>query len=182
MSLELSRRSFLKCSAAAAVLVACNGMLTGCSDSNKPTKTALGTDISVLQAKTTLSSLKCGDEAVAAGSTLNNTTPLVAEVKIVNGRDNPLEITPQNFWVEVYKNSTALKDGKPVENGSSKWQQITLSDGLEQANLKKKGEAKGTLTWAPTANIVLETGNIISFHYRPDRQYSEIYATWNITL
>lgn len=81
MSLKVSRRNFMKLSAAAALAVAGSSLLTGCSDPNKPTRNGDGT-LTVLSAQTTVK--RDGNKF---------------EVKIKNGRTNDLKIDSDSFRI-----------------------------------------------------------------------------------
>lgn len=81
MSLKVSRRNFMKLSAAAALAVAGSSLLTGCSDPNKPTRNGDGT-LTVLSAQTTVK--RNGDKF---------------EVEIKNGRTNDLKIDSDSFRI-----------------------------------------------------------------------------------
>lgn len=81
MSLKVSRRNFMKLSAAAALAVAGSSLLTGCSDPNKPTRNGDGT-LTVLSAQTTVK--RNGDKF---------------EVEIKNGRTNDLKIDRDSFRI-----------------------------------------------------------------------------------
>lgn len=123
MSLKVSRRNFMKLSAAAALAVAGSSLLTGCSDPNKPTRNGDGT-LTVLSAQTTVK--RNGDKF---------------EVEIKNGRTNDLKIDRDSFrivkrdgdkftyyegvvanaidgWAvpkgQTFKTTVARKDGKPL--------------------------------------------------------------------
>lgn len=81
MSLKVSRRNFMKLSAAAALAVAGSSLLTGCSDPNKSTRNGDGT-LTVLSAQTTVK--RNGDKF---------------EVEIKNGRTNDLKIDRDSFRI-----------------------------------------------------------------------------------
>ena len=84
MSLKVSRRNFMKLSAAAALAVAGSSLLTGCSDPNKPTRNGDGT-LTILSAETTV--------------TRDTNNSYTFKVKIKNGRTNDLKIDSDSFRI-----------------------------------------------------------------------------------
>lgn len=104
MSLNVSRRNFMKLSAAAALAVAGSSLLTGCSDPNKPTCKGDGT-LTILSAKTTVK------------RTGNGTF----EVEIKNGRQNELKIESDSFRVLVRNGDKVTAYPATISNAIDGW-------------------------------------------------------------
>ena len=101
MSTVFSRRSFLKYTAVAAVAVAGTSLLGGCSGSGAETaiQTTYPSDNVVLKVKSTLESLEYDP-------TSGNATFVI---HIVNGRKNPIVVSPNRFAVKAYdKNNNCI--------------------------------------------------------------------------
>lgn len=103
MSLKVSRRNFMKLSAAAALAVAGSSLLTGCSDPNKPTRNGDGT-LTVLSAQTTVK--RDGDKF---------------EVEIKNGRTNDLKIDSDSFRIVKREGDKVTYYEGVVENAIDGW-------------------------------------------------------------
>ena len=103
MSLKVSRRNFMKLSAAAALAVAGSSLLTGCSDPNKPTRNGDGT-LTVLSAQTTVK--KNVDKF---------------EVEIKNGRTNDLKIDQDSFRIVVREGDKVFNYEAVVEKAIDGW-------------------------------------------------------------
>lgn len=138
MSLNVSRRNFMKLSAAAALAVAGSSLLTGCSDPNKPTRKGDGT-ITITSAKTTVE---------RAGNTF--------KVTIKNGRQNDLVINARSFNI-------VTESGKEIFPTIDK----------EIWSLQRNEEATVLVTVGS-----LPTNEEYTFRFRPDANYTEIYAGW----
>lgn len=103
MSLKVSRRNFMKLSAAAALAVAGSSLLTGCSDPNKPTRNGDGT-LTVLSAQTTVK---------REGNTF--------KVEIKNGRTNDLKIDQDSFRIVVREGDKVTYYEGVVKNAIDGW-------------------------------------------------------------
>lgn len=103
MSLKVSRRNFMKLSAAAALAVAGSSLLTGCSDPNKPTRNGDGT-LTVLSAQTTVK--RDGNKF---------------EVEIKNGRTNDLKIDQDSFRIVVREGDKVFNYEAVVEKAIDGW-------------------------------------------------------------
>ena len=101
MSTVFSRRSFLKYTAVAAVAVAGTSLLGGCSGSGAETaiQTTYPSDNVVLKVKSTLEALEYNPKSGNATFTIH----------IVNGRKNPIVVSPNRFAVKAYdKNNNCI--------------------------------------------------------------------------
>ena len=94
MSTVFSRRSFLKYTAVTAVAVAGTSLLGGCSGSGAETaiQTTYPSDNVVLKVKSTLETLEYDPTDGHATFTIH----------IVNGRKNPIVVSPNRFAVKAY--------------------------------------------------------------------------------
>lgn len=160
MSLEFSRRSFLKYTAVAAVAVAGSSLLTGCGDDTTGTLNKYGT-ITNLQAKATM------DKATYDASA----GTIVFDFEVYCGRGNDMTINTQNFDVEI-------KDADDSIVYKSAGTKITISDDLYHFNLENKATASGTVTASGVP--ALATGYTVTFKYKPDTTYAEYVGIWNI--
>ena len=103
MSTVFSRRSFLKYTAVTAVAVAGTSLLGGCSGSGAETaiQTTYPSDNVVLKVKSTLETLEYDPTDGHATFTIH----------IVNGRKNPIIVSPNRFAVKAYdKNNNCIAD------------------------------------------------------------------------
>lgn len=169
MSYTFSRRDFMKYTALTAVAIAGSGMLTGCSNPNRPVGT-IG------------STLKPGDgicEATLKSATYNRTT-LTCEFEIYTKVS--LQVNQQHFQVNVTD-----ADNKPH----------TYYQGVSGVTIDLVGgsnasvDAKTTVT--PTLKVSgienLTSASKVQVLYIPKMyangsitdSYSDIYATWDIT-
>ena len=101
MSTVFSRRSFLKYTAVTAVAVAGTSLLGGCSGSGAETaiQTTYPSDNVVLKVKSTLETLEYDSTDGHATFTIH----------IVNGRKNPIVVSPNRFAVKAYdKNNNCI--------------------------------------------------------------------------
>ena len=155
MTVEFSRRSFLKYTALTAVVVAGSSLLTGCSG-YAPVQRAVGTSNRVLKVVSKLEQVECD----AASDT---TFKLV----VTNGRNNALEVTKANF---------AIKADRYLAYQNDKLQ-VTSPDAL--SHQVKKGE---TVTYYVTAKgLNALTDGPVTFTFYPDLEYSEFSANWELT-
>ena len=166
MSYTFSRRDFMKYTALTAVAIAGSGMLTGCSNPNRPTGT--------VGSKLSPGSNIC--DATLKGATYNNTITLTCNFDIYTKVS--LQINKNHFQVNVttgdqtkiyyYGNSNIELDPNPLND------------------YKAKTSVKPTLT----VDIAdLATADKIEVVYIPKlwakdsltESYSDIYGTWDIT-
>ncbi len=171
MSLELSRRSFMKLSALSAVAVAGSALLSGCDDSSSTLypSGAFGKKLS-LMGEFTLS-----DPAFSNGTLTCNFTAKCTS-------STPLAIRAKFFQVEVY-NPTTKKTR--VYNAESDGCSLTL--GTSNYYLTKGS------TWATTFTVTgmtLAEGETLSVMYFPrlesssngnGQAYTDLHATWKGT-
>lgn len=169
MSLELSRRSFLKCSAAMAVAVACSSMLAGCGeDPNKPIKKGPGS-ITLAQAKITVADPYLNED--------NRT--FTTRITITAGRQNTYSFEPRSFYVGFYHKN---EDGKyELLEETGNYNNLPKVQGLDKWALNKGETVEGTLSYtAQTSNFDLSQVDRVEIRVRPDLQYETIYAIWQL--
>lgn len=171
MSLQFSRRSFLKYSALTAVAVAGSGLFTGCSwfDPDTPVTQGAGS-MTVLKVTAAMGTY---DETAKTYTAPDITgTKVTFPLKITNGRSHALCINPKNFYVTV--TDTA---GTSTTYGSSS---VTLDDGkLYHTNLKTDRSVEGTLS--VQLKSALKSGETITLTYLPDIEYNEYSMSWVLT-
>ena len=175
MSNVFSRRSFLKYTAVAAVAVAGSSLLGGCSGSGAETaiQTTYPSDNVVLNVKSTLETLEYDPTDGYATFTIH----------IVNGRKNPIIVSPNRFAVKAYdKNNNCIAnifvgstqgslnaalasgDTNPISRGTECTYTV-IASGLPVM--------KAEDTECPVASL-----RII---YTPDTEYNEYTANWIIS-
>lgn len=185
MSTVFSRRSFLKYTAVAAVAVAGTSLLGGCSGSGAETaiQTTYPSDNVVLKVKSTLETLEYDPTDGHATFTIH----------IVNGRKNPIVVSPNRFAVKAYdKNNNCIAnifvgsaqgslnavlasgDTNPISRGKECTCTV-IASGLpvmkdEDTDLPVM---KDEDTECPVASL-----RII---YTPDTEYNEYTANWIIS-
>lgn len=109
MSLNISRRDFIKLSAVTAVAVAGSGLLTGCQDPNNPTRKGTGS-LTVANATANLTEI-------------STSSGVTAKFTIKNTADNPISIRSENFSIFV---------------GSKEYTGVTVTSGATNALAKGK--------------------------------------------
>lgn len=175
MSTVFSRRSFLKYTAVTAVAVAGTSLLGGCSGSGAETaiQTTYPSDNVVLKVKSTLETLEYDPTDGHATFTIH----------IVNGRKNPIVVSPNRFAVKAYdKNNNCIAnifvgstqgslnavlaygDTNPISRGKECTYTV-IASGLPVM--------KAEDTECPVASL-----RII---YTPDTEYNEYTANWIIS-
>ena len=175
MSNVFSRRSFLKYTAVTAVAVAGSSLLGGCSGSGAETaiQTTYPSDNVVLNVKSTLETLEYDPTDGYATFTIH----------IVNGRKNPIIVSPNRFAVKAYdKNNNCIAnifvgstqgslnavlasgDTNPIKRGKECTYTV-IASGLPVMKAKD--------TECPVASL-----RII---YTPDTEYNEYTANWIIS-
>lgn len=177
MSTVFSRRSFLKYTAVTAVAVAGTSLLGGCSGSGAETaiQTTYPSDNVVLKVKSTLESLEYDPTSGYATFTIH----------IVNGRKNPIIVSPNRFAVKAYdKNNNCIAnifvgstqgslnavlasgDTNPISRGKECTYTV-IASGLPKMTVNPED------TECPIASL-----RII---YTPDTEYNEYTANWIIS-
>lgn len=175
MSTVFSRRSFLKYTAVAAVAVAGTSLLGGCSGSGAETaiQTTYPSDNVVLKVKSTLESLEYDPTDGHVTFTIH----------IVNGRKNPIVVSPNRFAVKAYdKNNNCIAN---IFVGSTQGNVTARLDSGEPNPISRGKECIYTVkafnlpvmkdedTECPIASL-----RII---YTPDTEYNEYTANWIIS-
>lgn len=175
MSTVFSRRSFLKYTAVAAVAVAGTSLLGGCSGSGAETaiQTTYPSDNVVLKVKSTLETLEYDPTDGHATFTIH----------IVNGRKNPIIVSPNRFAVKAYdKNNNCIAD---IFVGSTQGNVTARLDSGDTNPISRGKECIYTVkasglpvmkdedTECPIASL-----RII---YTPDTEYNEYTANWIIS-
>ena len=172
MSLEFSRRSFLKYTAVAAVAVAGASIFSGCEQTDTKNLYCDGAgSITVLQINAVLGTY---DNDAKKYKDIDLTGSSISfPFQITVGRTNNLPIQPSNFKAVVYD-----KDGKQKAKyvgGSST--ALVIGNDLLDTNAANKATNKGTIT----VNTSLAEGEKLVFTYCPDLQYAEYSMNWNLT-
>lgn len=172
MSYTFSRRDFMKYTALTAVAIAGSGMLTGCSNPNRPTGVVGST-------------LKPGSgicEATLLGDTSaptydSNTHILTCNFKIVT-KIELLEITDSHFQVDVttdegtkhyYYNTTPAPSLGATANPKATKNSVT--EATLTLNLDLTGATKVAVLYTPKHGATGE----------PNDSFNDIYGTWDIT-
>lgn len=162
MSLNFSRRSFFRLIAAAALAVACTGMLTACGeDADKPYIYGTGT-ITLLQVKTTV------PNAPTFESDSNAIT--FKDVYIYNGRTNNIRVDSSAFNVLIERDGSVVADITP---------KVTLTSNSETKDtwsIAKKDSITVNITATPSVSV--QAGDTVTLRYRPDDTYKEMYCRW----
>ena len=170
MSLEFSRRSFLKYTAVAAVAVAGASLFTGCDTSDPYNLVCTGAGaMTVLQITAEMGTKKDNKytyELKAQSSAEEVKFPFA----VTNGRNNSLPINGNNFKVTV-----TSKDGKTIKKYA-----VVVDDALRDTNLQKNATSTGTVSFTPSS--ALAEGDTVVLTYCPDLQYSEYSLNWKITV
>lgn len=182
MSTVFSRRSFLKYTAVAAVAVAGTSLLGGCSGSGAETaiQTTYPSDNVVLQVKSTLETLEYDPTDGHVTFTIH----------IVNGRKNPIIVSPNRFAVKAYdKNNNCIAN---IFVGSTQGSlNAVLASG--DTNPIKRGK-ECTYTVIASGLPVIASGlpvmkaedtecpvASLRIIYTPDTEYNEYTANWIIS-
>lgn len=165
MSLEFSRRSFLKYSAAAAVMVSCSGLLTACSDPNKPVLNKTGTQ-TLLMATTTVNA------PTVSGSRV--TVPIT----IKSDRSNDRLLRAENFQVTVMNGDTLKYSSDWSSSSLSLSIKVSGDNNVYKLYRIKKGQ---TVNCALSFDVSLSAGDTLTIKYYPNYpEQVEYYATWNL--
>ena len=166
MSYTFSRRDFMKYTALTAVAIAGSGMLTGCSNPNRPvgkTGDTLKPGSGICDA--TLKS------ATYTGNTLTCNFKIVTKIEL-------LEITDSHFQVDVttdagtkhyYYNTTPKPSLGATANPKASKDSVT--EATLTLNLDLSGATKVAVLYTPKHAATGE----------PNDSYNDIYGTWDIT-
>ena len=175
MSTVFSRRSFLKYTAVAAVAVAGTSLLGGCSGSGAETaiQTTYPSDNVVLKVKSTLETLEYDPTDGHATFTIH----------IVNGRKNPIVVSPNRFAVKAYdKNNNCIAN---IFVGSA---QGSLNAALASGATHPISRGKAcTCTVIASGLPVMKAEDTecpvasLRIIYTPDTEYNEYTANWIIS-
>lgn len=175
MSTVFSRRSFLKYTAVAAVAVAGTSLLGGCSGSGAETaiQTTYPSDNVVLKVKSTLESLEYDPTSGSATFTIH----------IVNGRKNPIVVSPNRFAVKAYdKNNNCIAN---IFVGST---QGSLNAALAPGYTNPISRGKECICTVIASGLPVMKAEdtecpIASLRiiYTPDTEYNEYTANWIIS-
>lgn len=175
MSTVFSRRSFLKYTAVAAVAVAGTSLLGGCSGSGAETaiQTTYPSDNVVLKVKSTLESLEYDPKSGNATFTIH----------IVNGRKNPIVVSPNRFAVKAYdKNNNCIAN---IFVGST---QGSLNAALAPGDTNPISRGKECICTVIASGLPVMKAEdtecpIASLRiiYTPDTEYNEYTANWIIS-
>lgn len=175
MSTVFSRRSFLKYTAVTAVAVAGTSLLGGCSGSGAETaiQTTYPSDNVVLKVKSTLESLEYAP-------TSGNATFVI---HIVNGRKNPIIVSPNRFAVKAYdKNNNCIAN---IFVGSTQGNVTARLDSGEPNPISRGKECIYTIkaSGLPVMKAEATECPIASLRiiYTPDTEYNEYTANWIIS-
>lgn len=157
MSLNFSRRDFIKLSAVAALAIAGSSLLTGCEDSTKPYIKGDGT-ISQLNVSAKVTKL--------AGKSNSDGTDAAQpkfQVEITNNRDNEIAINVNSFAIEM--NDTQYT-GK----------QLVVEP--EVFALSKGNSKTVTVSLDRSITVKPNSGTNLRLYYRPDNNYTEYLGYW----
>lgn len=175
MSTVFSRRSFLKYTAVTAVAVAGTSLLGGCSGSGAETaiQTTYPSDNVVLKVKSTLETLEYDPTDGYATFTIH----------IVNGRKNPIIVSPNRFAVKAYdKNNNCIAN---IFVGST---QGSLNAVLASGDTNPISRGKECICTVIASGLPVMKAEdtecpIASLRiiYTPDTEYNEYTANWIIS-
>lgn len=175
MSTVFSRRSFLKYTAVAAVAVAGTSLLGGCSGSGAETaiQTTYPSDNVVLKVKSTLETLEYDPTDGHATFTIH----------IVNGRKNPIIVSPNRFAVKAYdKNNNCIAN---IFVGSTQGNVTARLDSGEPNPISRGKECIYTIKASGLPVMKAEDTECpiasLRIIYTPDTEYNEYTANWIIS-
>ena len=173
MSYTFSRRDFMKYTALTAVAIAGSGMLTGCSNPNRPvgkTGDTLKPGSGICEA-TVLNDADKKPIYDSATQTLTCNFKIVTKIEL-------LEITDSHFQVDVttdegtrhyYYNTTPAPTLGSTANPKAKKNSVT--EATLTLNLNLSGATKVAVLYTPKHGATGE----------PNDSYNDIYGTWDIT-
>lgn len=157
MSLNFSRRDFMKLSAVAALAVAASGLMTGCSDSTKPYIKGDGT---ISQLNVSAKVTKVAGQSNKDGQTA---APPKFQVEITNNRDNEIAINVNSFAIEM---------------NDTQYTGTQLSVSPEVFALSKGNSKTVTVSLASSIDAKPNSGTNLKLYYRPDNNYTEYLGYW----
>ena len=175
MSTVFSRRSFLKYTAVTAVAVAGTSLLGGCSGSGAETaiQTTYPSDNVVLKVKSTLETLEYDPTDGYATFTIH----------IVNGRKNPIIVSPNRFAVKAYdKNNNCIAN---IFVGSTQGNVTARLDSGDTNPISRGKECIYTVKASGLPVMKAEDTECpiasLRIIYTPDTEYNEYTANWIIS-
>lgn len=175
MSTVFSRRSFLKYAAVAAVAVAGTSLLGGCSGSGAETaiQTTYPSDNVVLKVKSTLETLEYDPTDGHATFTIH----------IVNGRKNPIVVSPNRFAVKAYdKNNNCIAN---IFVGSTQGSLNAVLASGDTNPISRGKECTYTVIASGLPVMKAEDAECpvasLRIIYTPDTEYNEYTANWIIS-
>ena len=169
MSLEISRRSFLKYTAVAAVAVAGSSLLSGCNDEDKTTRTGFG-ELVALQNTANLSKATYANGNIAF------------DFSVKNGHTNTLQVASDCFEVTA----THKGESKYYFRGHRDLDTLSIDSDLLNTALAEDATTKGKVLTKNTTLYSLAglaDGDTIVFTYRPNpAKYNKFYAQWTLRV
>ncbi len=173
MSYTFSRRDFMKYTALTAVAIAGSGMLTGCSNPNRPT----GVPGSTLKPGSGICEATLLNDADKKPVYNSTSKILTCNFKIVT-KIELLEITDSHFQVDVttdegtkhyYYNTTPAPSLGATANPKATKNSVT--EATLTLNLDLSGATKVAVLYTPKHGATGE----------PNDSFNDIYGTWDIT-
>ena len=176
MSLEISRRSFMKLTALTAVAVAGSSLLSGCDSESALTPSgAFGKKLTVM-----------GEMTASNPTYADNTFTCDFTAKCIS--TNPLAVYGDNFQIVVTGTDSTNSKKKIVRKYNPKDFGVSFSLSKNDYALKKGEEMSSVLT---ATGITINAGETVQLMYFPRKQpttsntngynYTDLYATWKGT-
>lgn len=175
MSNVFSRRSFLKYTAVTAVAVAGSSLLGGCSGSGAETaiQTTYPSDNVVLKVKSTLETLEYDPTDGHATFTIH----------IVNGRKNPIVVSPNRFAVKAYDKNNNCIANIFVGSAQGSLNAVLASGDTNPISRGKECTCTVIASGLPVMKAEDTECPVASLRiiYTPDTEYNEYTANWIIS-
>lgn len=175
MSNVFSRRSFLKYTAVTAVAVAGTSLLGGCSGSGAETaiQTTYPSDNVVLKVKSTLETLEYDPTDGHATFTIH----------IVNGRKNPIVVSPNRFAVKAYDKNNNCIANIFVGSAQGSLNAVLASGDTNPISRGKECTCTVIASGLPVMKAEDTECPVASLRiiYTPDTEYNEYTANWIIS-